>query len=367
MDLSKAFDTIHHKILLRKLESYGIRGQTLSWFSDYLKNRKQFVVFHSHESCKQNIECGVPQGSILGPLLFLIYINDLIYSSSSLTYVLFADDTNILYSHKNLNTLITTLNLELAKVSQWFKCNKLSLNIDKTNYINFRTTHSQNQNIIIHIDGQPLVEKQSTKFLGLTIEFNLSWNEHIRKVHTSMSRNIGILYKLRDLLTNKSLFTLYNALILPHIIYCNILWGNCSTTKINSLLLLQKRALRIITHSNYLAHSEPLFYNLKTLKINDIHIWQTGIFMYKYTFNQLPSSFHNTFTYNSTIHSYPTRHATDYHLENPKLVVALKSIRHMGPDIWNALPNNLRHNTSLHSFKSHFKRMLLSKYHSDTT
>ena len=318
MDLSKAFDTIDHLILLHKLESYGIRGQSLSWFKDYLHNRKQFVVFNSNESFKQNIQCGVPQGSILGPLLFLIYVNDLINSSPSLNFILFADDTNILYSHKNIDTLITTLNLELSKVSLWFKCNKLSLNIDKTNFIYFRSVHSQKQNVVIQIDGRPLVEKHSTKFLGLTIESNLSWNEHVRKVHVSISRNIGILYKIRDFLTKKSLFTLYNALILPHIIYCNIVWGNCSTTKINSLLLLQKRALRIVTNSNYLAHSEPLFYNLKTLQINDIHTWQTGIFMYKYTFNQLPSSFQNTFTYNSTIHSYPARHATDYHLENLK-------------------------------------------------
>ena len=160
MDLSKAFDTINHEILLKKLHNYGIRGTVLSWFRDYLFHRQQYVAFHSSTSSKSYITCGVPQGSILGPLLFLIYINDIIKSSSLLTYVLFADDTSVFYSHKCLNTLVNTLNSELAKISTWFKCKKLSLNIDKTCFINFNTSQSQlniPNNIII--DNIPLTEK----------------------------------------------------------------------------------------------------------------------------------------------------------------------------------------------------------------
>ena len=139
MDLSKAFDTLDHDILLYKLNTYGIRGIAHSWFKSYLSDRNQFVVFKSHYSQKLPIACGVPQGSILGPLLFLIYINDIVNTSSVLSYILFADDTNLFFSHKNLNTLKLTLNVELNKVTQWFKCNKLSLNLKKTNYMLFRT------------------------------------------------------------------------------------------------------------------------------------------------------------------------------------------------------------------------------------
>merc|ERR1712002_317095 len=186
MDLSKAFDTLDHKILLHKLKSYGIRGLALSWFNDYLMNRKKYVVFDSTDSEKLNITRSVPQGSILGPLLFFLYINDIINSSPLLNYILFADDTNIFHSHKNINTLNSMLNNELSKVAQWFKCNKLSLNINKTNFIHFRNINSPRMRLNLFIDNMSITEKTSTKFLGVTIDSNLNWNEHIKNIHTTV-------------------------------------------------------------------------------------------------------------------------------------------------------------------------------------
>ena len=145
-------------------------------------------------------------------------------------------------------------------------------------------------------------------------------------------------------------------------LYCNIVWGNCSITRINSLFLLQKRALRIVTNSNYLSHTEPIFYRLKTLKLQDIHTLQTGTFMYKYSNSLLPSLFQDIYTLNSNIHTYPTRRSTDYHLENPKIIIAQKSIRHHGPDIWNDLPYEIKQCSSLFSFKASLKKILQSKY-----
>ena len=147
MDFAKAFDTVNHSILLDKLNYYGIRGNTLKWFESYLSNREQCVQIGNHSSGLLNIKYGVPQGSVLGPLLFLVYINDIAISSNILNFQLFADDTCIFYSHKNMATLESILNKELVNVSNWLIANKLSLNVDKTNVLTFR---NKNADVIMH-------------------------------------------------------------------------------------------------------------------------------------------------------------------------------------------------------------------------
>ena len=329
-----------------------------------MSNRKQYVIHNNISSDFQSIQCGVPQGSILGPLLFLIYINDLTTVTPLLSFVLFADDTNIFCSHNNLETLVDTINCELPKLSLWFKCNKLSLNIDKTNFMYFKHTHSQINEFPynINIDNIPLKRKKETKFLGVTIDEHLNWNEHIRCITTSISRNVGVLYKMKNIIPHTTLVMLYNSLILPYISYCNIVWATCAKTKINTIYLLQKKAIRICTNSQYLSHTSPLFHKLKTLTAYDINSLQSLMLMFKYVNNMLPPSFHNFYTMNTSIHSYPTRNSSNFHLINPKLLIAQRSIRHHGPDLWNSLPESIKLSSSLYSFKANVKSMLLSEY-----
>ena len=361
--MSKAFDTLDHSILLTKLSHYGIRGQALLWLKDYLTNRRQYVIFNGCESDPLLIKCGVPQGSILGPLLFLLYVNDIINTSSLLSFVLFADDTNIFYSHKDLKILNDTLNIEISKVSNWFKSNKLSLNIKKTHFIYFKL-HSHNEDTLIHIniDDIPLEKKMNSKFLGVYIDESLTWNEHLHHVTTCISRNIGIISKLKFFLPRSTLFLLYNSLILPYISYCNVVWGTCGSTKINSTFELQKKVIRICTGSHFLAHTDSLFHELKTLKVFDLNIIQVAVIMFKYIHHQLPSSFDNMFRFNTSVHSYPTRICRNFHLLNPKLLVTHKSIRHSGPDIWNNLPDDIKSCLSIYSLKASLKRYLIQSY-----
>ena len=179
LDLSKAFDTVNHEILLMKLHKYGIRGLAYKWFSTYLSNRQQYVSFNGNDSQPQVIKCGVPQGSILGPLLFLLYVNDIANASSVLFMILFADDTNVFVQGKNINKMFNTMNGELQKLAEWMCINKLSLSVKKTEYIIFslkRISVSEKQ---IVLNGIPIERVKMFKFLGGLIDEHLTWDQHV--------------------------------------------------------------------------------------------------------------------------------------------------------------------------------------------
>ena len=364
LDLSKAFDTLDYKILLYKLEHNGVRGTPLAWFSDYLSNRQQYTEFGNHKSDILNLQCGVPQGSILGPLLFLIYINDITHVSPNLSYILFADDTTLLYADKNLDHIFSVFNTELAKLLAWLRCNKLSLNINKTNYIIF---HSQNKpiNNISHklvIDNVEIQQKSHVKFLGIFLDEHLNWNKQYDHIQSNISRTIGIMYKLKDILPLKALILLYNSFILSYLSYGIIIWGNCYTKYVNSLLKLQKRAVRLCTGSQYLAHTDPIFKRLRLLKVSDLNILQTAIFMFKLRQNLLPCHFNRMFTCNWQIHSHNTRNSENFHLTNPRTTQSSRSIRHRGPDIWHSLSKDTKQCSFLSTFKRKVKTQLIALY-----
>ena len=194
IDLKKAFDTINHNILLSKLQHYGIRGVTLSWFETYLKDRQQYVTVNNCDSNHEVISCGVPQGSTLGPLLFLIYINDISRSSNLFKFRLFADDTNLFHSIKNNSFNFDILNKELHKVSVWCKANKLTINVDKTNLMIF-TTAQRKTNVkgTLSIDDLAIEMVSSALYLGVTLESTLGWKPHIRNIVNKISKSIGII------------------------------------------------------------------------------------------------------------------------------------------------------------------------------
>ena len=220
LDLSKAFDTVNHAILIKKLEHCGIRGLAKEWFISYLHNKKQFTSIGNTNSEELPISCGVPQGSVLGPLLFLLFINDFKNCTSSLDLHLFADDSNFFFSHKNLAQLEMIINVELVHVQTWLSTNKLSLNIDKSNYVFFHPPQKKvNISIKLNINDTSLKEKPCIKYLGIMLDSNLNWKSHVNCISTKIKRSICILSKMRYLVTLDVLINLYYTLIYPLVVW----------------------------------------------------------------------------------------------------------------------------------------------------
>ena len=183
LDLQKAFDTIDHHVLLYKMYRIGIRGVVYKWFQDYLYDRKQFVTVKNMNSDICTLTCGVPQGSVLGPLLFLLYVNDIANSVPDTPVKLYADDTNLFIYDKSLQNLVKHAEVCLSKLVRWFTANKLTLSIDKTCYSVFGVTNSVKNNVKLNIDCTEVLQVESTKYLGIIIDSKLTWEEHIDYIY----------------------------------------------------------------------------------------------------------------------------------------------------------------------------------------
>ena len=359
LDFSKAFDTVDHKILLLKLEHYGIRGIALQWFTSYLYNRKQYVSYNGAKSKAELVKCGVPQGSILGPLLFLVYINDLCHVTGESFPILFADDSNLFYTSNNADELANLINKELQNVIEWLEVNRLSLNVKKTHYIIFTGRNRSVPDIEIFIKNNRVERVNTTKFLGVQIDHKLSWKCHIDYMNTKLSKCAGILCKARKILSKDTMLNLYYTFAYPYFTYCIHVWGKTYDSYLDKLVKTQKKLVRIITCSKYLAHTAPLYKCTGILTVPEIYEYTMGIFMYKYYYNDLPVVFRNMFMSNENVHSHGTRQRNDYHLPSCKSDVMKRAPSYQGCAIWNRLDDNMRSIKSLNVFKKSMRRRVL--------
>ena len=360
LDFSKAFDTINHSILLSKLQKYGIRGLAFDWMKDYISKRKQYVFFDGINSDLLDISCGVPQGSILGPLLFILYINDINMVSDTLFSILYADDSNLFIQGKNISDMIEIMNSELNKISSWINANQLSLNIGKTCFMIFKTKNKK-----IHVTKNVNIQKHNIdrifdiKFLGIYLDSQLTWNTHITHIKNKIAKNIGIINKTRKKLNKQSLITLYNSFIFPYIHYGIELWGTSSQYNLDTILKMQKKIARMICNASFHAHSLPLFEKLEILDVYKIYQYQVALFMFKIDYNIHPISLTSMFSKNTLHHDHETRQNTKFHLPLFRLTISQRNVKFKGVVIWNYIVDKIESNCSIYTFKKQLKKFLL--------
>ena len=373
IDLQKAFDTVNHEILCEKIAYYGFRGKLQQLIRSFLTNRKQYVSINGFNSQEMNVTCGVPQGSTLGPLLFILYINDLHFSMNKSTASHFADDTCITFSAKKIKTLETDLNYDLKIVSDWLKANRLSLNVEKSKLIIFKSKRKliDSQLFSIKLNGVKLLPTDNVKYLGLHLDQNLSFDHHVNQLSKKLSRTNGILSKLRHYTSKDTLISVYYSLFYSHILYGCPVWSLTTINNLNCISVLQKKCIRILNFSPFNSHTNQLFSDNKILKLDDIIKVQIMKLLFDFKNNNLPDDLMKLFILNSEINQYQTRNVYNKGFFIPKITTksfGINSLKYYAPTLWNLI---LKNNITINSYKSCYslgkflKKLFIASY--DTT
>ena len=360
MELSKAFTTLNHDILLDKLSYYGVEATALQWFDSYLSNRSMYVEIDNMKSSVRTLTTGVPQGSILGPLLFLIYMNDISNSSNLFKFILFADDTNLFSTIEytlptHTSTVNELLNNKLANIYEWLTVNRLSLNLTKTKYMVFHPIQKYISSLVptVIINGIQIEKVNNFNFLGVRLVSNLKWDGHIKLLASKLGKYSGILNKLKRYIPIDILRILYCSMVNSHLNYAILGWGfACSR-----LTKMQKRIIRIITCSKYNAHTSPLFKSLRILTLDDMLRLNTLKFYYKYLHNELPPYFYSfNIREQGDRHTYDTRNSGQLQVEMTRTEYADKRLRTYLPTLVNDTPTDILSMITTHCLQDFTKK-----------
>ena len=361
LDIRKAFDSIDHNILLHKLkDQFGISDIELRWFESYLNNREQVCIVNNSMSSSKRIVSGVPQGSILGPLLFLLYINDLPECLQKTTPYLYADDTQICCSSNSLIELTENLNHDLSRIGDWLSRNKLQHHPTKTKIMFIGSKHHINSTTFDHpvmLNNQRIPRVHSFTCLGLDLDENLNWNPHIQAICKKVGAGLGTLRRIKPFVPITTLQTIYRALIQPYFDYCSPIWGVCDQKLKDKLQKFQNRAARIIVGASYEIRSADVLQSLAWDNLETRRRTTKAILMFKVLKDYIgPTLKESLIRRNHMQTNYDLRNShTDLALPKPKREFLKKSFKYSGAKLWNSLSIDTKLAESMHLFKSHLK------------
>ena len=363
LDLKKAFDTVDTETLLYKLNCVGITAIEYNWFWSYLNERRQGVKFQESLSQSLPVVCGVPQGSILGPLLFIFFINDFKMQITYCKLHMYADDTVLLYDSTEPEDIKEKLESYLMNASIWFTKNKLHLNVKKCKFMLFGTSQKTEQVQLpdIMIENEKLEHVENYKYLGLWMDTNLNWKFHLEKMRNKIKQRTGILRRVRPFIDQKLSLMLYNALILPLFDYCDTVYANCNITELINLQRLQTRAGKIILQVPYDTSTHEVLNRLQWFYMTERVFYHRCVFMYKCLNGPSPPYLTRMFSFSG--HGRNTRSATRRDLLIPKCrtVAGQRAFSFQGVKAWNGLNLATRNSTSMLSFKNRLKNEILTR------
>lgn len=353
VDFSRAFDTVNHKLLISKLYRYGVRGTPLKLLKSYLEGRTQATKVNDVKSKCSSIKQGVPQGSILGPLLFILFSNDLINflgKRSNVSVVCYADDTNILITESNMDLLKYYTEEIYKDVIKWSTINKLNINLSKTQIINFTLSKKQTTHQFLENLGDPIASSKSIKILGLKVDNNLQWTFHIDELCGKLRSSCYALFFMSKHVSRQTLLTLYYANFNSHMRFGIVNWG--ASSQVNRIFILQKYAVRIISGLNRRNSCRNAFKDLNILTLAGTYILEVCLLVHK---NK------TSFQVNLASHEYNTRMRDLLKPDTHRTSLYQRSAFYNGCKFYNALDQDIKHSPNTHVFKKKLKKFLLKK------
>ena len=364
LDLEKAFDSIDHEILLFKLSHYGFRGHVNKFLRSYLNQRQQYTRINNCNSTLSYIKYGVPQGSILGPLLFTLFINDIGQAMSNCKTNLFADDTAMLYKDKNINNLVRTCEDSLKHICRWFKLNKLSLSLGKSSFVVFHGKNKDPKNEInkIIISGQNIQRVNSVKYIGLHLDEKLTWNTHIDELCKILTKYFSVFYNLRHIVNNKLARTIYFTCIHSRIKYGIEVYGTATHSRMNKLQTIQNKLMKLLTKKEPRYSTNQLHLDLNILKVDDIHKLSTLNFVYKCINGDMIPNFLTYFTFREHIHTHTTRNNHQIHTSQIHTEIGRQTTHYTGATLWNSLNRNVQLSNNINKFKRNIIMTMKNSY-----